>query len=138
MWKLQKPVVLQKTSLNMNMNEDNCQPEIKKSNSKTAATTPASESVRAPVSACMMEQAAVANWVTERIADQKIHSLTHWELFTIVSGLKRTFMWKTEAADDSVTVQFFDINIDTTGKLPACLYTASCFRIAVKINKHLI
>ena len=60
-WKLQEPVVLQKTSLNMNVNEDNCQPKVKKSNSKAVTATPASGPVRAPVSACMMKQAAVAN-----------------------------------------------------------------------------
>ena len=53
--KLQKSVVLQKTSLNMNVNEDNCQPKIKKSNNKTAVITSVSEPVRAPVSACMMK-----------------------------------------------------------------------------------
>ena len=47
-------------------------------------------------------------------------------------------MWKTEAADDSVTVQFFDISISITIELPACLYATSCSRIAAKINKHLI
>ena len=56
----------------------------------------------------------------------------------MISDLKRTFTQKTEAADDSVTVQFFDINIDTTIELPACLYAALCSRIAVKINECLI
>ena len=37
-----------------------------------------------------------------------------------------------------MTVQFFNININITVELPAHLYTALCFRIAVKINKHLI
>ena len=47
-------------------------------------------------------------------------------------------MWKIETADDFVTVQFFNININITVELPAYLYAVSCFRIAVKINKHLI
>ena len=51
------------------MNENNCQPEIKKSNSKTAATTSVSESVRASASACVLKQAAVTNQVTEKIKD---------------------------------------------------------------------
>ena len=45
----------------MNVNEDNCQSEIKKSNSKAAATTFILESIKASVSAHMLEQAAVAN-----------------------------------------------------------------------------
>ena len=45
----------------MNVNENNCQSEIKKSNNKTAATTSVSESVRAPASAYMLEQAVIAN-----------------------------------------------------------------------------
>ena len=47
-------------------------------------------------------------------------------------------MWKTEAADDSVTVQFLDININITVELPAYLYATLCSRIAVKVNKYLI
>ena len=45
----------------MNVDEDNCQPEIKKFNSKAAAVTPASEPVRAPAFTCVLKQAAVAN-----------------------------------------------------------------------------
>ena len=75
----------------MDVDENNCQPEVKKFNSKAVAATPASEPVRAPASACVLEQAAVANQVAERIADQEVHSLTHQELFTMVPGLKRTF-----------------------------------------------
>ena len=56
----------------------------------------------------------------------------------MVPDLKRTFMWKTETADDFITVQFFDISINITIKLPACLYAALCSRIAVKINECLI
>ena len=47
-------------------------------------------------------------------------------------------MWKTEAADDSVTVQFFNISIDIMIELPACLYATSYSRITVKVNKCLI
>ena len=43
------------------MNENNCQPEVKKSNSKTAVIIPASEPVRASASVCMLKQAAIAN-----------------------------------------------------------------------------
>ena len=35
-------------------------------------------------------------------------------------------------------MQFFGINIDIMIELPAYLYTASCLRIAAKINEHLI
>ena len=77
MQKLQESVILQKISLNINVNKDNCQFEVKKFNSKTAITISTSELVRAPVFTCMMEQAAVANWIAEKIADQKIHSFTH-------------------------------------------------------------
>ena len=45
----------------MNVDEDNCQPKIKKSNSKTAVITLVSEPVRASVSAHMIKQAAIAN-----------------------------------------------------------------------------
>ena len=122
----------------MNVNENNCQSEVKKFNSKTAAITSASEPVRASASICVLKQTAVVNWVAERIVDQKVHSFTHWKLFTMVSGLKRTFMWKTEAADGSVAVQFLGTSIDIMVKLSACLYAASCSRIAAKINEHLI
>ena len=61
MQKLQKSVVLQKTSLNMNMNENNCQPEIKKFNGKTVTATSVLKPVRILASAYMLEQAAVAN-----------------------------------------------------------------------------
>ena len=61
MWKLQESVVLQKTPLNINVDEDNCQSEIKKFNSKAAAATSVSKPVKVPVSACVLEQAAVAN-----------------------------------------------------------------------------
>ena len=122
----------------MNVNEDNCQPKVKKSNSKTAVITPVSEPVRAPVSAHIMKQAAVANQITEKIVNQKIYDFTHQKLFTMVSGLKRTFTQKTEAADDFITVQFFDISIGITVELPAHLYAASCSRIAAKINECLI
>ena len=138
MWKLQELVILQKISLNMNVNEDNCQLKVKKFNSKTATITPVLKPVRAPVSACMMKQAAVANWVIKRIADQEIHSFTHQKLFTMVFDLKKTFMWKTETADGFMTVQFFNISINTTIKLPAHLYVVLCFRIAAKINEYLI
>ena len=122
----------------MNVDEDNCQPEVKKSNSKAAATTSASEPVRAPAFICMLEQAAVANWVAEKIVDQKVHDLTHWKLFTMVLGLKRTFMWKTEAADGSVAVQFFGISIGTMVELPAHLYATSCSKITAKVNECLV
>ena len=46
MWKLQEPVILQKISLNMNVNENNCQSEVKKFNSRIAVVTPVSEPVR--------------------------------------------------------------------------------------------
>ena len=122
----------------MNVDENNCQPEVKKSNSKAVTVTPVSEPVKASAFTCMLEQAAVANWVIERIVNQKVCGLTHWELFIMVPGLKRTFMWKTEAADDSVAVQFLGISIDTTVGLPACLYTASCSRITAKVNGYLV
>ena len=76
----------------MNVNEDNCQSEVKKSNSKTAVITSASEPVRVPVSAHMLKQAAVANQIAEKIADQKICDFTYQKLFTMVSDLKRTFI----------------------------------------------
>ena len=47
-------------------------------------------------------------------------------------------MWKTETADDFMTVQFFSISINITIRLSAHLYAASYFRIAAKINEHLI
>ena len=122
----------------MNVNENNCQPEVKKSNSKAAATTPVSEPVRAPASTCVLEQAAVANQVTERIADQKVHSFTHQELFTMVPGLKRTFTQKTEAADGFMAMQFLGTSIGTAVGLPAHLYVTSCSRITAKVNGHLV
>ena len=59
-------------------------------------------------------------------------------MFTIVSNLKRTFIWKTEAADSFITVQFFNININIIIELSAHLYAALCSKIAAKINEHLI
>ena len=56
----------------------------------------------------------------------------------MILDLKRTFTQKIEAADNSITVQFFNININITVKLPAHLYAASCSKIAAKINEHLI
>ena len=53
----------------MNVNENNCQSEVKKFNSKAAVITPVSEPVRALVSAYMLKQAAVANQITEKITD---------------------------------------------------------------------
>ena len=53
----------------MNVNKNNCQLKIKKSNSKAAVITFVSEPVRVPASACVLEKAAVANQITERIAD---------------------------------------------------------------------
>ena len=35
-------------------------------------------------------------------------------------------------------MQFFNISINITVKLPACLYIILCLRIAVKINEYLI
>ena len=70
--------------------------------------------------------------------NQKIYSFTHWKLFIMISDLKRTFMWKIEAVDDSITVQFLDISIDITVELPVYLYVTSCLRIAAKINEYLI
>ena len=37
-----------------------------------------------------------------------------------------------------MTVQFFDISINITIKLPACLYAVLCSKITAKINEHLI
>ena len=37
-----------------------------------------------------------------------------------------------------MSVQFFNISIDITVGLPACLYAILCLRIAVKINEYLI
>ena len=45
----------------MNVNENNCQSEVKKFNSKAVAITPVSGPVKAPASAHVLEQAAVAN-----------------------------------------------------------------------------
>ena len=47
-------------------------------------------------------------------------------------------MWKTEAVDGFVIMQFFDISIDITVELPAHLYATSCSKIAAKVNEHLI
>ena len=120
------------------MDEDNCQPEIKKFNSKAVATTPVSEPVRAPAFAHVLKQVTVANQIAEKIVNQKIHSFTHQKLFIIVSGLKRTFTQKTEAADDFMIMQFLNINIDITVELPAHLYATSCSRITAKINEYLV
>ena len=59
--KLQKSVVLQKTLLNINVNEDNCQLKVKKSNSKTAVITPVLKPVRTSASVHVMKQAIIAN-----------------------------------------------------------------------------
>ena len=56
----------------------------------------------------------------------------------MISDLKKTFMWKTEAADDFIIMQFFNININITVELSAYLYAVLCSKIAVKINEHLI
>ena len=56
----------------------------------------------------------------------------------MVSGLKRIFMQKTEAVNNSVTVQFLDISINIIIKLPAYLYATLYSKIAAKINEHLI
>ena len=138
MWKLQESVILQKTSLNINVDEDNCQPEVKKFNSKTVTVTSVSEPVKAPASTCMLKQAAVANQIAEKIVNQKVCDFIYQKLFIIISNLKRIFMWKTEAVDDFMTVQFFNININITVELFACLYTTSCSKIAAKINECLI
>ena len=59
--KLQKSVILQKISLNINVNKNNYQSKIKKFNSKTAITTFVLESVKASAFAYILKQAAVAN-----------------------------------------------------------------------------
>ena len=67
--KLQKSVVLQKISLNMNVNENNCQPKVKKFNSKTVTAIFTSESVRTFISVCVIKQAAVVNQITKKIVN---------------------------------------------------------------------
>ena len=47
-------------------------------------------------------------------------------------------MWKTEAADDFIIMQFFNINIDIMIELSAHLYATLCLKIAAKINECLI
>ena len=56
----------------------------------------------------------------------------------MIFDLKRIFTQKIEAVDDSVIMQFFNISINITVKLPAYLYVILCSRIAAKINKYLI
>ena len=58
---MQKSVIMQEISLNMNVDKNNCQPEIKKFNGKAAVTTSVSEPVRISAFACVLKQAAVAN-----------------------------------------------------------------------------
>lgn len=56
----------------------------------------------------------------------------------MIFGLRKTFTQKTEAVNDSVTVQFLNISINIIIGLPAHLYATSCSKIAAKINEHLI
>ena len=60
---------MQKISLNIDVNEDNYQSEIKKFNSKIAVITFVSESVRVSVFTCVLKQAAVANQIAEKIVN---------------------------------------------------------------------
>ena len=90
-WKLQESVVLQKTPLNMNVNEDNYQSKVKKFNGKAVIVTPASKPVRTPAFTHMLKQATIANQIIKKIADQEVHSLTHQKLFIMIPDLKRIF-----------------------------------------------